>query len=122
MGLPGPPQINIWSFRILLRIIDGFLHTMLLNISTYLWIENKVWCCKAWSKGEIVKKIITHTYTQDHVKYKYVEQNLGLNHDEEFEVNASILGPAKFGEYALVHLNVPKIIFSLGLGLDSLDG
>ena len=30
---------------------------MLLKISSCLWLENKVWCSKAWSKGEIVQKI-----------------------------------------------------------------
>ena len=59
---------------------------------------------------------------KDHVKYKYVERSLGLNYDEELDINASILGATKFGEYALVHPNVRKNIFSLGLGFDSLDG
>ena len=59
---------------------------------------------------------------EDHVKYKYVKQSLGLNHDEELEVNASILGATEFEEYALVHPDVRKNMFSLGLGLDSLDG
>ena len=27
---------------------------VLLNISTYPWKENKVWCAKAWSEGEIL--------------------------------------------------------------------
>ena len=59
---------------------------------------------------------------QDYVKYKYVERSLGLNHDEELEVNASILGATEFEEYALVHPDVRKNMFFLGLGLDSLDG
>ena len=28
-------------------------------------MENKVWCAKAWSKGEIVQKIVVHAYTHD---------------------------------------------------------
>jgi hypothetical protein len=36
-----------------------------LKISTYPWMENKVWCSKAWSKGEIVQKIVTPAYTHD---------------------------------------------------------
>ena len=33
--------------------------------STYPWMENKVWCSKAWSKREIVQKFVTPTYTHD---------------------------------------------------------
>ena len=58
----------------------------------------------------------------DHIRYKYVERSLELNHDEELEVNASILGATEFDEYALVHPDVRKNMFSLALGLDSLDG
>ena len=36
-----------------------------LKISTYPWMENKVWCSKAWSKGEIVQKIVILAYTHD---------------------------------------------------------
>ena len=43
---------------------------------------------------------------EDHVRYKYVERSLGLNHDEELEVNANILEVTKFREYALVHPHV----------------
>ena len=95
---------------------------VLLKSSTYLWTENKVKCSKAWSKEEIFQKIIIHAYTQDYIKYKYVEQSFGLYHDEELEVHTSILGTTKFEEYALVHPNVRKNMFSLGLGLYSLDG
>ena len=59
---------------------------------------------------------------EDLVEYQYVEQNFGLNHDEKLEVNTSILGATEFGEYALVHPNVRKNMFCLGLGLVSLDG
>ena len=38
---------------------------VLLKISTYQWMENKVWYSKAWSKGEIVQKIVTPAYTHD---------------------------------------------------------
>ena len=38
---------------------------VVLKISTYPWMENKVWCSKAWSKGEIVQKIVTPAYTHD---------------------------------------------------------
>ena len=70
----------------------------------------------------IVQKIIIHAYIQDLVKYKYVERSFGLNHDEELEVNASILGATEFEEYALVHPDVRKNMFSLDLGLDFLNG
>ena len=70
----------------------------------------------------IVQKIIIHAYTQDLVKYKYVERSFGLNHDEELEVNASILEATEFEEYALLHPDVRKNMFFLGLGLHSLDG
>ena len=58
----------------------------------------------------------------DHVRYKYIERSLGLNHDEELQINASILRATKFGEYAVVHQDVRKYIFHIGLGSDSLDG
>ena len=38
---------------------------VLLKISTYLWMKNKVWCSKTWSKREIVQKIITPAHTHD---------------------------------------------------------
>ena len=38
---------------------------VLLKISTYLWMDNKVWYSKAWYKGEIIHKIGTHVYTHD---------------------------------------------------------
>ena len=38
---------------------------VVLKISTYPWMENKVWCSKAWSKREIVQKIVTPAYTHD---------------------------------------------------------
>ena len=79
---------------------------VLLKISTYLWMKNKVKCSKAWSKEEIFQKIIIHAYTQDHVKYKYVERSFRLNYDEELEVHASVLRATEFEEYALVHPNV----------------
>ena len=59
---------------------------------------------------------------EDYIRYKYIERSLGLNLDEELQINASILGETKFGKYALVHSNVRKNIFYVGLGLDSLDG
>ena len=57
------------------------------------------------------RQAIPSKNAEDHVKYKYVEQSLGLNHDEELQVNASILGATEFAEYALVHPNVRKICF-----------
>ena len=68
------------------------------------------------------REAIRSINADDHVRYKYVERSLELNHDEELEVNASILEATKFGEYALVHPYVQKNMFSLGLGVDSLDG
>ena len=53
---------------------------------------------------------------------KNIERSHGVNHDEERQVNASILEATKFNEYALVHPDVWKNMFYLGLGLDSLDG
>ena len=38
---------------------------VLLKIYTYPWMENKVWCAKTWSKGEIVQKIVAPAYTHD---------------------------------------------------------
>ena len=68
------------------------------------------------------RKVIPSVNADDHVRYKYVERSLELSHDEELEVNASILGATEFGEYALVHPDVRKNMFFLGLGLDSVDG
>ena len=67
---------------------------------------------------------ILFVHAEYHVRYKYIEQSLGLNHDEELEINVSILRAIEFGEYALVHPNVTKNMSFLGLdfGLDSLDG
>ena len=59
---------------------------------------------------------------EDHVRYKYIERSLGLNLDEELQVNAGILGATKFEKYALVHLDVRKNMFCVGLDLDSFDG
>ena len=68
------------------------------------------------------REAIHYVNPEDHVRYKYIEGRLGLNQDEELQVNPSILGATKFGEYALVHPHVRKNIFHLGLGLNSLDG
>ena len=68
------------------------------------------------------REAISSINAKDHVKYKYVERSLGLNHDEEFQVNASILEATRFGEYALVHLDVRKNMFYLGLNLDFKNG
>jgi hypothetical protein len=68
------------------------------------------------------REAIPFVNAEDHVRYKDVERSLGLNHDEELEVNASIFGATDFEEYALVHPDVRKNIYSLGLDLDSLDG
>ena len=38
---------------------------VLLQISTYSRMENKIWCSKAWFKGEIVQKNVTPAYTHD---------------------------------------------------------
>ena len=37
------------------------------------------------------REAILFVNADDHVRYKYVERSLELNHDEELEVNASIL-------------------------------
>ena len=65
----------------------------------------------------------SYVHTEINIKYKYIEQNLGLHHNEELEINASILEAIQFKEYALVHPDVLQNIFSLRLGLelDSLD-
>jgi hypothetical protein len=68
------------------------------------------------------REVIPCVNAEDRVRYKYVERSLGLNHDEKLEINASILGASEFGEYALVHPDVRKKMFSLGLGLNFLDG
>ena len=68
------------------------------------------------------REAIHSVNADDHVIYKYVEWNLELNHDEEHELNANIPRATEFREYALVHPDVRKNLFSLGLGLDSLDG
>ena len=57
------------------------------------------------------REAIRSVNVEDHVRYKYIERSLGLNLDGEFQVNASILGATKFGEYALVHPDVQKICF-----------
>jgi hypothetical protein len=91
------------------------------NEDGYFWNEGT----KLWTDGNMKffrREVIPSVNAEDRVRYKYVEQNLGLNHDEELEVNASILGATEFGEYALVHPDVRKNMYSLGLGLDSLDG
>ena len=68
------------------------------------------------------REVILSVHAKNHVRYKYIERSIGLNHDEELEINASILEASKFDDYALVHLDIPKNMFSLGLGLDSLNG
>ena len=47
-----------------------------------------------WTNGSMKflrREAIPHVSAMDHVRYKYVEQSLGLTHDEELEVNASII-------------------------------
>ena len=65
---------------------------------------------------------ISFVNLEEHIRYKYIEQNIGFNHDEELEVNVVVQRVTDFGENALVHPDVRKDMFSLGLGLDSLDG
>ena len=80
------------------------------NKDEYFWNEG----AKLWTDGNMKflrREAIPSVNVEDHVKYKYVEQSLGLNHDEELQVNASILGATEFAEYALVHPNVRKICF-----------
>ena len=82
---------------------------VLLKITTYPWMENKVWCSKASSKEKIIQKFaneygylgnegaklwidgnmkffrcktIHFVNAEDHVKYKYVQRSIGINHDE----------------------------------------
>ena len=93
-----------------LRILDGFLHAM-----SNMWFWIFFW-------RFFRRESIHYVNGEDHVKYKYIELSFGLNHDEELQVNASILGATSCGEYSLVHPGVQKNMFYLGLGLDSLDG
>ena len=57
------------------------------------------------------REAIPFVNAEDHVKYKYVKQSLRLNHDEELQVNASILEAIEFAEYALLHPDVRKKCF-----------
>ena len=65
---------------------------VLLNISKDFFRHEAIHCVNA----------------EDHIIYKYIERSLGLNHDEDLQVNANILRATKYGEYALVHPNVRK--------------
>ena len=78
-----------------------------------------------WTDGNMKffkREAIPSVDPEEPVRYKYIEQSLGLNHDEELEVNATVQEATEFGENALIHPDVRKDMFSLGLGLDSLDG
>ena len=57
------------------------------------------------------REAIHFVHAEDHVRYKYIERSLGLNHDEKLEINANKLGATQFEEYALVHPDVPRICF-----------
>ena len=48
-----------------MRFLTRDDNRVILKISTYPWLEKKVWCSKAWSKGEIVQKIVTPAHTLD---------------------------------------------------------
>ena len=78
-----------------------------------------------WTDGNIKffrREAIRFVSAEDRVRYKYVGWSLVFNHDEELKVNSTVFGATKFGKYALVYQDVRKNRFSLGLGLDSLDG
>ena len=38
------------------------------------------------------REAIHFVHAEDHVRYKYIERSLGLNHDEKLEINANKLG------------------------------
>lgn len=91
------------------------------NEDGYFWNEG----AELWTDGNMkfFKRVaIPSVNPEEHVRYQYIEQSLGLNHEEELEVNATVQGATEFGENALVHPDVRSDIFSIGLGLDSLDG
>ena len=58
VGLPGPPPnkhlkpSNVFKYYGWFLICDD--KHVLLKISTYPWIENKVWYSKTWFNGKIV--------------------------------------------------------------------
>ena len=62
------------------------------------------------------REAIPYVHAKYHLTYKCIERSLALNHDEELEINVSILGAIEFGEYASVHPDVIKNMSSLGLG------
>ena len=66
---------------------------------------------QACASKKFRREVIHYVNVEDQVTYKCIEWSLGLNHDEELQINASILGATKFGEYALVHPYVQKICF-----------
>ena len=91
------------------------------NEDGYFWNEG----AELWTDGNMkfFKRVaIPSINPEEPVIYKYIEQSLGLNHEEELEVNATIQGATEFGENALVHPDVRNDMFSLGLSLDSLEG
>ena len=60
------------------------------NEDEYFWNEG----AELWTDGNMKffgREAIPSVNAEDHIKYKYVEQSLRFNHDEELEVNASIL-------------------------------
>ena len=75
------------------------------NEDGFFWNEG----AELWTDGNMKflrREAIPSVNAEDRVRYKYVERSLGLNHNEALEVNASIFGATKFGDFALVHPDV----------------
>ena len=75
------------------------------NEDEHFWNEG----AKLWTDGNMKffrREAISSINAEDRVKYKYVEQSLEHNHDEELEVNANIFGAIEFEEFYVPNLDV----------------
>ena len=77
---------------------------------------------QACASKKFRREVIHYVNVEDQVTYKCIEWSLGLNHDEELQVNASILGATKVWRICIGTSICTKNMFYLGLSLDSLDG